>query len=84
MGFAFIVMRIREVLILSWKVFSKQPEALMKLTDNFLQSQQGFMELPSILLDIIEKISSYIELKLKGKMKEAKCYGDGASAVFEK
>ena len=35
-------------------------------------------------VDIIEKISSYIELKLKGKMKEVKCYRDGTGAVFEK
>ena len=35
-------------------------------------------------VDIIEKISSYIELKLKGKMKEVKCYRDGTGAGFEK
>mgnify|MGYP001580376875 CR=1 FL=1 len=35
-------------------------------------------------VDIIEKISSYIELKLKGRMKEVKCYRDGTGAVFEK
>ena len=34
--------------------------------------------------NIIEKISSYIELKLKAKMKEVKCYRDGTGAVFEK
>ena len=35
-------------------------------------------------VDIIEKISEFVELKLKGKMKEARCYRDGTSAVFEK
>ena len=35
-------------------------------------------------VDIIEKISEFVELKLKGKMKEVKCYRDGTSAVFEK
>ena len=35
-------------------------------------------------IDIIEKISEFVELKLKGKMKEVKCYRDGTSAVFEK
>ena len=35
-------------------------------------------------VDIIEKISEFVELKLKGKMKETKCYRDGTSAVFEK
>ena len=35
-------------------------------------------------VDIIENISEFVELKLKGKMKETKCYGDGTSAVFEK
>ena len=35
-------------------------------------------------VDIIEKISEYMELKLKAKMKETKCYRDGTSAVFEK
>ena len=35
-------------------------------------------------VDIIEKISEFIELKLKGKMKETKCYRDGTSAVFER
>ena len=35
-------------------------------------------------VDIIEKISEYVELKLKGKMKEVKCYRDGTGAVFEK
>ena len=35
-------------------------------------------------VDIIEKISEFVELKLKAKMKEARCYGDGTSAVFEK
>ncbi len=35
-------------------------------------------------VDIIEKISSYIELKLKAKMKEVRCYQDGTGAVFEK
>jgi len=36
------------------------------------------------VLDIIEKISEFVELKLKGRMKETKCYRDGTSAVFEK
>ena len=36
------------------------------------------------VLDIIEKISEFVELKLKAKMKEVKCYRDGTSAVFEK
>ena len=35
-------------------------------------------------VDLIEKISEFVELKLKGKMKETKCYRDGTSAVFEK
>jgi len=35
-------------------------------------------------VDIIEKISEYMELKLKAKMKETKCCRDGTSAVFEK
>jgi len=35
-------------------------------------------------VDIIEKISEFVELKLKGKMKETKCYRDGTSAVFER
>ena len=35
-------------------------------------------------VDIIEKISEFVELKLTGKMKETKCYRDGTSAVFEK
>ena len=35
-------------------------------------------------VDLIEKISEFVELKLKGKMKEVKCYRDGTSAVFEK
>ena len=35
-------------------------------------------------VDIIEKISEFVELKLKAKMKETKCYRDGTSAVFEK
>ncbi len=35
-------------------------------------------------VDIIEKISEFVELKLKAKMKEVKCYRDGTSAVFEK
>ena len=35
-------------------------------------------------VDIIEKISEFVELKLKGRMKEVKCYSDGTSAVFEK
>ena len=35
-------------------------------------------------VDIIEKISEFVELKLKGKMKETRCYRDGTSAVFEK
>ena len=35
-------------------------------------------------VDIIEKISEFVELKFKAKMKEAKCYRDGTSAVFEK
>ena len=35
-------------------------------------------------VDIIEKISEFVELKLKGKMKETKCYSDGTSAVFER
>ena len=35
-------------------------------------------------VDIIEKISEFVELKLKGRMKEVKCYRDGTSAVFEK
>ena len=35
-------------------------------------------------VDIIENISEFVELKLKGKMKEVKCYRDGTSAVFEK
>ena len=34
--------------------------------------------------DIIEKISEFVELKLKGIMKEVKCYRDGTGAVFEK
>ena len=33
-------------------------------------------------VDIIEKISEFIELKLKGRMKEVKCYRDGTGAVF--
>lgn len=35
-------------------------------------------------VDIIEKISEFIELKLNGRMKETKCCRDGTSAVFEK
>ena len=35
-------------------------------------------------VDIIEKISEFVELKLKAKMKETRCYRDGTSAVFEK
>ena len=35
-------------------------------------------------VDIIEKISEFVELKLKAKMKEVKCYRDGTGAVFEK
>ena len=35
-------------------------------------------------VDTIEKISEFVELKLKGKMKEVKCYRDGTGAVFEK
>ncbi len=35
-------------------------------------------------VDIIEKISEFVESKLKGKMKEVKRYRDGTSAVFEK
>jgi len=35
-------------------------------------------------VDIIEKISEFVELKLKAKMGEVKCYRDGTSAVFEK
>jgi len=35
-------------------------------------------------VDIIEKISEFVELKLKAKMKEVKCHRDGTSAVFEK
>ena len=35
-------------------------------------------------VDLIEKISEFVELKLKEKMKEVKCYRDGTSAVFEK
>ena len=35
-------------------------------------------------VDLIEKISEFVELKLKGKMKEVKCYRDGTSVVFEK
>ena len=35
-------------------------------------------------IDIIEKISEFVELKLKGRMKETKYYRDGTSAVFEK
>ena len=35
-------------------------------------------------VDIIEKVTEFVELKLKGKMKEVKCYRDGTSAVFEK
>ena len=35
-------------------------------------------------VDIIEKISEFVELKLKGKMKETRGYRDGTSAVFEK
>ena len=35
-------------------------------------------------VDIIEDISEFIELKLRGRMKETKCYRDGTSAVFEK
>jgi len=35
-------------------------------------------------VDLIEKISEFVELKLKGEMKEVKCYRDGTSAVFEK
>ncbi len=35
-------------------------------------------------VNIIEKISEFVELKLKGRMKEVKCYRDGTSAVFEK
>ena len=35
-------------------------------------------------VDLIEKISEFVESKLKGKIKEARCYGDGTSAVFEK
>ena len=35
-------------------------------------------------VDIIEKISEFVELKLKAKMKETRGYRDGTSAVFEK
>ena len=35
-------------------------------------------------VDIIEKISEFVELELGGRMKEVKCYRDGTSAVFEK
>jgi len=35
-------------------------------------------------IDLIEKICEYMESKLKGKMKEIKCYRDGTSVVFEK
>ena len=35
-------------------------------------------------VDIIEKISEFVELKLKGRMKETRGYRDGTSAVFEK
>ena len=35
-------------------------------------------------VDLIENICEYMELKLKGRMKEVKCYRDGTSAVFEK
>ena len=33
-------------------------------------------------VDIIEKISEFVELELGGRMKEVKCYRDGTSAVF--
>ena len=35
-------------------------------------------------VDIIEKVTEFVELKLKAKMKEVKCYRDGTGAVFEK
>ena len=35
-------------------------------------------------VDMIEKISEFVELKLKAKMKEVKCYRDGTGAVFKK
>ena len=35
-------------------------------------------------VDIIENISEFVELQLKRRMKETKCYRDGTSAVFEK
>ena len=35
-------------------------------------------------VDIIEKICEYMGSKLKAKVKEVRCYGDGTSAIFEK
>ena len=58
----------------------------MKITINVQTGKGNKSTLKDVnkSVDLIEKISEYMESKLKGKMKETKCYRDGTSAVFEK
>jgi len=58
----------------------------MKITINVQTGKGNKSTLKDVnkSVDLIEKISEYMESKLKAKMKEVKCCRDGTSAVFEK